>query len=89
MKLCVTFIALNVGHCPLVTPKGEVTYEGSPPGRIRILMSLAQLILCRSAKMRETLEGTTNLFYNLYKNPTSLTVAGFATKTIMSPNLKS
>lgn len=52
-------------------------------------MSLAQIILCRSARMRERLEGTANLFYNLYKNPTSPTVAGFATKTIMSPNMRS
>lgn len=39
--------------------------------------------------MMERLEATASLLFNLYKNPASPTVAGFATKTIMSPNLKS
>lgn len=39
--------------------------------------------------MMERLEATANLFYSLYKNPTTSPVAGFATKTVMSPNLKS
>lgn len=34
-------------------------------------MSLAQLILYRSAKMMERLEATANLFYNLCKNRTT------------------
>lgn len=91
MGLGVTCIVLNVSHCNLVIPKGELTtshvivqYQGR---RLRTPMSLAQLVLCRYGKMRRRWEATANLVYNLYKNPTSSTVAAFATKAIMSTNL--
>lgn len=93
MGLGVTFIVLNVGHCPLVIPKGELIHLSCgmvvqyQDRRLRTAMSLAQLALCRCGKMRGRSEATANLFCNLPKNPTSPTVAGYATKTKVSPNL--
>jgi len=46
MGLSVTFIVLNVGHCPLVVPKGELTHlMWWFSTRLRTPVSLAQLVL--------------------------------------------